>query len=122
MKTTPKRKSARSGNSRVADLDNGILTAIDSETVLMNSEQVSDPPITMQNPNVDETSLPQGAKVSLDFVIGSETVLMCDFQEVKENTLPPPCLPNPNPTQPLPNPRFSRKTVIPAQLRSLSCR
>jgi hypothetical protein len=75
MKTTPKRKSAR-GNSRVADLDNGIPAAIDSETVLVGSEQVSDPPITMQNLNVDETSLPRGSKVSLDFVIGFESVLM----------------------------------------------
>ena len=43
--------------------------------MLVDSEQVSDPPMAMQNPNVDETPLLRGAKVSLNFVIDFETVL-----------------------------------------------
>jgi hypothetical protein len=88
-KATPKRKSGRSGKSRVADLDDEVAITKDSEVVLVDSEQVSDPPMAQQNPNVDEASPPRDAKVSLNFVIDSEIVLMCDFQEDQENTPPP---------------------------------
>ena len=89
-KATPKRKSGRSGKSRVADLDDEVAIPKDSEVVSVDSEQVSDPPTAQKNPNVDEASPPRDTKVSLNFVIDSEIFLMCDYQEDQENTPPPP--------------------------------
>jgi hypothetical protein len=88
-KTTPKRKSGRSGKSRVADPDDEVAIKEGSEVVSVDSKQVSDPPMTQQNPNVDEASPPRDAKASLGFVIDSEIVLTCDYQEDQENTPPP---------------------------------
>ena len=48
VKAIPERKPARSGKSRVADLDEEVTvdaTAKNSEVVLTDSEQVSDPPM-----------------------------------------------------------------------------
>jgi hypothetical protein len=85
-KATPKRKSDRSGKSRVADLDDEVTvdaTAKDSEVVLADSELVSDPPMAQQDPNADETSPPQDAKVGLNFLIGSESALTCNFRRTR---------------------------------------
>jgi hypothetical protein len=69
-KATPRRKSDKPGKSRVADLDDEVTvdaTAKDSEVVLADSELVSDPPVAQRNPNADEISPPQDAKVGLEF-------------------------------------------------------
>jgi hypothetical protein len=63
-------------------------TAKDSEVVLVDIELVSDPPMAQKHPNADENSPPQDAIVSLNFLIGSEIVLTCDFQEGQENAPP----------------------------------
>jgi hypothetical protein len=46
---------------------------------LVNGEQVGDLPMPQRNSNMGETPPPQDAEVSLNFLIGSEAVLMCDF-------------------------------------------
>ena len=99
-------------------LDDGVVTAMDPEVVLVDSEQVGDPPVVQQNLNVDEIPLPQDARVSLNFVSGSETVLMCDSRKDQENTPPPPSPAkfNHNPTAT----QFSvsRKTAVPSSASS----
>ena len=64
-------------------------TAKNSEVVLADIEPVGEPPMVQKHPNADENSPPQDAMVSLNFVIGSEIVLTCDFQEGQENVPPP---------------------------------
>jgi hypothetical protein len=82
MKAKPKGKSTRLGDPRVANLEDEVTvdaTARDSELTLVDREQVSDSPMSQQNPNANETPPPQDAKVSLTFLISSEIVPMCDF-------------------------------------------
>jgi hypothetical protein len=58
--------------------------------VLADGGQITGTLMAQQNSNVDEASPPRDAKVSLNFVIDSEIVLMCDYQEDQENTPPSP--------------------------------
>jgi hypothetical protein len=65
-------------------------------------ERLATLPMPQQNPNMGETPPPQDEEVSSNFLIGSETVLMCDFQKDQENIPPPPPRPaksNPTVTQ-----------------------
>ena len=99
-RVTPKGKSARSGKSRVADLDDEVTvdaTSKNSEVVLADIRPVGDPPMVQKHPNVDENSPPQDAMVSLNFLTDSEIALTSDFQEGQENALPPVRPPNPRP-------------------------
>ena len=54
--------------------------------------------MAQQNPNMDETPPPRDARVSLNSVFYSKTVLTYNFQDDEENTLPPPSTLKPNPT------------------------
>jgi hypothetical protein len=118
---TPKRKSDRSGKSRAADSDDEVTvdaTAKDSEVVLADSELVSDPPVAQQSSNANEIPPPQDAQMGLNFLIGSEIVLTCDFQEDQENTPLPPRSVKSN--QIVVQPSVSRKTAVPASAPSFS--
>jgi hypothetical protein len=81
--------------------------------LLVDIELVSDSPTAQQNPNVDETPPPQDAMVSLNFVIGSEIVLTCDFQEDRVNTPPPPGPAESNPLS-VTQSSVSRKATAPS--------
>ena len=76
----------------------------------MEGEQVGDPPMAQKNLNMGETPPPQDAEVSLNFLIGSEVVLMCGLQTDREKA------PSPrprNPTQPSPNPQLLGNPLFP---------
>ena len=87
-------------------------TAKNFEVVLADIEPVGEPPMVRKHPNADENSPPQDAMVSLNFLIGSEIVLTCDFQEGQEN-VPPPIRPAKSGPI-LAQPSVSSKTVTPS--------
>ena len=66
--------------------------------------------LRIDNLNVSVTPLPQNTRVNLKFLIGSEIVLMCDFQKNQERLHRP--AGGPNPTQSLPNRRFQERPLL----------
>jgi len=121
-KVTTKTKSTRSGKSRIVDSDDEVAvdaTAKDSESVLVDSEQVGDSSMAQQNAKGDETP-PLDARVSSNVVISSEIILMRYFQGDQENTPPPP-----KPVKSKSNPTVtpssvSRKTPTPSSAYSFT--
>jgi hypothetical protein len=114
------RRSGRSVKSHVAGSDDEVVTVMDPEVVLVDSEQVGDSLMVQQNLNVEEIPSPQDVRVSLDFVVGSEIVLMCDFQEDQENTPPPPIPSKSKYNSTATQSSVSRKTVVPCSTSSPS--
>ena len=64
-----------------------------------------DLPMIRQNSNSNETLPPQDERVSLNFAVGSEVALMCDFQD-QESTLS-----SPRPAKCKSNPTATRSTI-----------
>ena len=122
-KATTKTKSAGSRKSRVVDSDDEVTadaTAKELEVGLADVEQARDSSMAHQNAKVDETPPSHNMRVSLNFVIYSEVVLICVSQDDQENTPPPP-----QPAKSKSNPNVtpssvSRKTPVPSSASSFT--